>query len=125
MIVARSLLEPYLKQALARLYDQDRHLLTAGVNERSVTHRLAMYLQEFLPQWGVDCEYNRDGIKPKRAVLPVDRVTPDDLKARTVYPNIIVHRRGVIGPNVLCIELKIDADPGRSRLGHPEAARLS
>jgi hypothetical protein len=111
MSIARSILEPRVEAALNRLRDVDGYLLAAGVNERSVTHRLAMYLQESLPEWDVDCEYNRDGMKPKRAVLPVGRVNTDDLKARTVYPDIIVHRRGVAGPNILAVEVKIDATP--------------
>lgn len=100
-----------LEQALTRLCDVDAYLLRTGVNERSVTHRLGMYLQAELPLWDVDCEYNRAGLNPKRAVLPVTRVDTDDLKARTVYPDIIVHRRGPSGPNLLAIELKIDATP--------------
>jgi hypothetical protein len=69
-----------------------------------------MYLQEELWSWHVDCEYNRAGREPKKVVLPVSHVKTDELKARTVYPDIIVHRRGPQGPNVLAIELKVNAD---------------
>lgn len=109
MTALRSTLEPTVVAALARLRAHDDNLLSIGTNERAITHRLACYLQAALPAWDVDCEYNRDGREPKRAVLPLSRVATNELKARTVYPDIIVHKRGPLGPNLLVIELKVDA----------------
>jgi hypothetical protein len=92
-------------RALRRLLDSDSLLLEIDVNERSITHRLALYLQECLPQLHVDCEYNRDGIDPKRiqhlGLYPDD----EDTDAKTAFPDIIAHIRGT-RENYLVIELK-------------------
>ena len=55
-----------LEEAIKVVVEHDRHLLEVDVNERSITHRLAMYLQKALPECDVDAEYNRDQAKPKR-----------------------------------------------------------
>ena len=53
-------------RALQRFIDNDLYLLRINANERSLSHCLAIYLQEEFPAFNVDCEYNRDGIDPKR-----------------------------------------------------------
>jgi hypothetical protein len=99
--------------ALNRLLEADRDLFEIDANERSITHRLATYIQELLPDLHVDCEYNRDGINPKELHLP--ELNPDkaDSDAQTVYPDIIVHRRRT-NENYLVIETKKTS----SRIGH-------
>jgi hypothetical protein len=98
--------------ALRDLFERDHELLHRDVNERSITHKLACYLGNQFPDYDVDCEYNRDGLKPKRLRLFVNemgKLNPDDIDAVTVYPDIIVHRRGVSGAeggNLLVIEAK-------------------
>jgi hypothetical protein len=99
--------------------------LPKGVHERTLTHRLAIYIELVLMRssrvasdgrpWSVDCEYNRDGpddpkelmvLATKLAVgLTVEELIRCD-DARTVFPDIIVHRRGKDGPNLLVIEVK-------------------
>lgn len=92
-------------QAVNALLLHDRYLLEHDVNERSITHRLAIYLQEKFPDYHVDCEYNRLGDIPK--VLHSVRLNPDsaDSNAQTVFPDVIVHKRGT-ADNLLVIELK-------------------
>ena len=91
--------------ALNNLLAQDALLLKIDANERSIAYRLAMYLQVQLPDLHVDCEYNRDGIDPKRiqhlGLYPDD----EDTEARTAFPDIIAHKRGT-SENYLVIELK-------------------
>jgi hypothetical protein len=54
----------------------------------------------------VDSEYNRDRHHPKRLDLPHRyNVGSDDLDAKTVFPDIIVHRRGT-DQNIVVIEVK-------------------
>jgi hypothetical protein len=54
----------------------------------------------------VDCEYNRYDYESKWLdFYPLD-ARADDTEARTVFPDIIVHKRGPKGPNVLAIEAK-------------------
>ena len=55
-----------VSHALSELLFIDHDLLGIDANERSITFRFAMYLQQCFPGWTVDCEYNRDSIEPKR-----------------------------------------------------------
>lgn len=94
-----------LVSALRTLLARDSCLLEVDANERSITHRLAMYLQEEFPSFDVDCEYNRDNVEPKKighlGLYPDD----EDTEAKTVFPDIIVHKRGT-KDNHLVIEVK-------------------
>jgi hypothetical protein len=92
-------------QAIERLQEYDSYLLIRNVNERSITHHLAVYLQQEFPAWDVDVEYNRDGHDIKRLFVLPDAPS-DDTNAKTVYPDIIVHRRGTNKANLLVIEVK-------------------
>jgi hypothetical protein len=94
-----------LVAALEKLLSQDAILLRLDANERSIAYRLAMYLQEQFPKQHVDCEYNRDGVDPKR--IQHLGLTPDDqdTEAKTVFPDIIVHERDTKS-NYLVIEIK-------------------
>jgi hypothetical protein len=91
--------------ALAELLRCDSYLLESDVNERSITHRLATYLQSQFPDWHVDCEYNRNHDDVKRLELAERQTTDVSLVAVTVYPDIIVHRRDT-DENLLVIEMK-------------------
>jgi len=82
---------------IRQLLKNDHHLLEIGANERSISHKLAEYLQQHFPDWHVDCEYNRHGIQIKK------------LGEERVYPDIIVHLRNTPF-NLLVIELKCSND---------------
>jgi hypothetical protein len=102
--------ERRVRIALGKLITKDRFLLENYVNERSITHKLAEYLQAEFPLWNIDCEYNRVGTEEVIKVLHglpscMGRVDTDDTQARTVYPDIIVHKRGKT-QNLLVIEAK-------------------
>ncbi len=91
--------------ALNCLLQKDGYLLEVDANERSISHRFAMYLQEQLPDYHIDCEYNRDGVEPKR-IGHLD-LHPDieDTDGKTVFPDIIAHTRNT-KKNYLVIEIK-------------------
>src|SRR5690606_20852317 len=91
--------------ALAALLEQDRHLLQVDANERAITYRFAIYLQEQMPAWHIDCEYNRNAAEPKQ-LRHLD-LKPDskDVEERTVFPDVIAHHRGT-DENYLVIEFK-------------------
>jgi hypothetical protein len=91
--------------AVEALFRDDGYLLTADANERSISHCLAVHLVREFPDWHVDCEYNRDGHEPKRLRLPPEPTNSDETDAVTVYPDVIVHRRGD-ARNLLAIEIK-------------------
>jgi len=71
-----------------------------------MTHKFAEYLQAEFPDFSVDCEFNRKGTLPKELYVTIESVvSEDDLDARTVFPDIIVHHRGQRA-NLLVIEAK-------------------
>ncbi|PLY03489.1 MAG: hypothetical protein C0622_04300 [Desulfuromonas sp.] len=96
--------------ALATLLRADSDLLVFDVNERSITHRLAVYLERHFPGWNVDCEYNRDFEDPKRMDLQRRNIDSADTQATTVFPDIIVHKRGT-DQNLVVIEMKKSSNP--------------
>lgn len=94
-----------IAQALEALLRFDAHLLRVDANERSLTHRVGMYLQEAFRAWDVDCEYNRKGGDPKRLELDDVRTNVTDTDGKTVYPDVIVHHRDT-DDNHLVLEFK-------------------
>lgn len=101
--------------ALERVKNDDRELLRNNVNERSITHQLAVYLDdEISGEWDVDVEYNRFGVGDVSKKVSMDHlkskipddVDPEDLDAKTVYPDVIVHNRGEPYENLLVVEAK-------------------
>lgn len=101
-----------VENALRNVADNDQHLLEYDLGERCIASRLAMYLQMEFPEYCVDVEYNRDGAVPKRLGLPdaCANYRNKDGEALAV-PDVIVHRRGPRGPNVLVLELKKTTNP--------------
>jgi DNA-directed RNA polymerase specialized sigma54-like protein len=98
--------------ALNRLRSQDSFLIEANTNERTISHKLAEYLQEEFPDWDVDCEYNRHMDDIKKVELPKNGASWNDTEARTVFPDIIVHKRNTDKSNLLVIEVKKASNPG-------------
>jgi hypothetical protein len=84
-----------------------KELISIDVNERSITHHLANCFAELLPQYDVDCEYNRmSGDLPKRIHWSGEPAKRNDIEAKTVFPDIIAHKRGHNDSNLLVIEVK-------------------
>lgn len=96
-----------LRAAADKLQAADEHLLKHDLSERCIAAQLAMYLQAEFSELSVDVEYNRIGARPKMLELPEECA---NYKARNgealVVPDVIVHKRGAEGPNVLVLELK-------------------
>lgn len=99
-------IENKVLRAINRLKQDDFYLLENNLNECSINHKLAWHLQIEFPEWHVDCEYNKQWEKIKELDLPKDKIDWTDTESKTVYPDIIVHRRGGNGPNLLAIEVK-------------------
>lgn len=116
-------LKEALDEATEDLKKNDEPLLMHNVNERSITHKLAEYLQKHLPEYNVDCEYNRNtdqgSKKIKRLSLKLEEIIEESgvgIKSKiinnseyyetSVYPDIIVHKRGENHNNLLIIEVK-------------------
>jgi len=96
--------------AIVKLLKFDHYLLKNDINERTISHKLACYLSDELPpDWDIDSEYNRNHDNVKRLNLNVERVTKNDTSGKTVFPDIIVHKRDT-DENLLVIEIKKNAN---------------
>ncbi len=91
--------------AICMLYQHDSELLDVNESERSITHKLAEHLSGEFSSWHVDCEYNRRGSDVKRLSFDFGKLEPCDLEAKTVFPDIIVHRRRT-DQNLIVMEVK-------------------
>lgn len=103
-----------IENAWSDLIKEDDQLLMKDVNERSITHKFAEHLKSQFPTWHIDCEYNRDGIDPKKVQIESRSMSSDDLKAETVYPDIVIHERCTTN-NLVAIETKKDKNSSDQR----------
>jgi len=93
-----------LVAALRQFYADETWLLEHDLGERTLTHRLAVYLEKQFPGWQVDCDYDRLGERTLR--LPHGTiVSTDDHLAKSIYPDIVVHQRDIPN-NLLAIEVR-------------------
>lgn len=121
-------------EAKRLLLHNDQFLLEDDLNERTISHKFAEYLQRQFPDWDVDCEYNRvprdshyshyyhdleeKFIKKKLGTRKdfssdaQNNVTYIDTNGRTVYPDIIIHHRNT-DDNLLVIEIKKSSRPDK------------
>lgn len=122
-------------QALDRLVAEQPALLDLEVTERALSHYLAQYVAALVPAgYDVDVEYNRHFANPKRLNLPPRQALDRELRATTVFPDILVHKRNTDAENLLVLELKkpgesLDYDElklraFRNELGYPHTAHV-
>ncbi len=96
-----------LNKSIDLLVQHDSILLEVDVTERALSHQLARYMAfNVQPPLSVDCEYNRHAYDPKRLELPHRDASESDIRARTVFPDIIVHERQSDDQNLLVVEVK-------------------
>ena len=81
-------LEMCLRRAIDILHTRDEKLFSVKASEWAVAHRLAIYLEQEIPGWDVDCEYNKQG---QGDVLDT-KVSAINTK-RNSRPDIILHHR--------------------------------
>lgn len=101
----KELVETAINESIDQLLRSDSELLYIDANERSISHRLALYIEPFFHGWNVDCEFNRNHDDPKRLDIQRRNIRSDDVQATTVFPDIIVHRRGT-DQNLMVVEMK-------------------
>ena len=90
--------------ALREFYAQEGFLFEKDLGERTLTHRFAVHLERQFSGWAVDCDYDRLGERTLR--LPHGTiVSTDDHLAKSIYPDVVVHRREVPS-NLLAIEIR-------------------
>lgn len=111
-----------IKSALEEVLKNDAYLLKININERTIAHKLATYLQCEFPDYDVDCEYNRNvlqddykkyilGLEEKLRVLGLlkkekDKTIDEEIIKHLVYPDIIIHTRDDATRNLCIIEIK-------------------
>lgn len=129
---------------MEQLISVDDYLLKNDLNERTICHRLAVYLEQLYPDYHVDIEYNRDHepvkdfdkqefinklIKEYRLSNKYDKNDVKELvekqieegSTRRVLPDIIVHRRGT-DDNKVVLEIKKSNNLGDD--GEKDKAKL-
>src|ERR1700680_617333 len=90
--------------ALQEFYAREAFLFEKDLGERTLAHRLAVHLEKQFCGWEGDCDSNRLGERTLR--LPHGTiVSTDDALGKSVYPDIVVHQRGVPN-NLLAIEVR-------------------
>jgi hypothetical protein len=90
--------------ALRKFYEQERVLFDEDLGERTITHRFAVCLEKQFSGWAVDCDYDRLGERTLR--LPRGSiVSTDDHLGKSIYPDIVVHRREIPN-NLLAVEIR-------------------
>jgi hypothetical protein len=93
-----------LVAALQEFYAQEAFILEKDLGERTLTHRLAVYMEKHYPGWQVDCDYNRLGERTLR--LPHGTiVSTDDTLGKSIFPDIVVHQRAIPN-NLLAVEVR-------------------
>lgn len=96
-----------VRAAIERLIAEQPELLSLDVSERSLTHHLANYIAASVGDGlNVDIEYNRHHSDPKRLKLSHRRSTDHELRATTVFPDIVVHQRDSDRRNMIVLEVK-------------------
>jgi hypothetical protein len=105
-----------LDLALDEFLLNDWHLLLHNISERSITHKIAEYLAPKFHDFKVDCEYNGDIDMPfpyrkqlfitEEEMIEIARQKIREDETYSVYPDIIVHSRGLNTNNHLIIEVK-------------------
>ena len=93
-----------LVAALQEFFAHEGFLMERDLGERTLTHRLAVYVEKQFSGWEVDCDYDRLGDRTMR--LPHGSiVSTDDHYGKSVYPDIVVHQREIPN-NLLAIEVR-------------------
>jgi hypothetical protein len=99
----RAELEKVVK-AIEAFYAREGVLFDKDLGERTLTHRMAVHLERQFDGWEVDCDYNRLGERLLK--LPHGTiVSTDDELGKSIFPDIVVHRRAV-PENLLAVEVR-------------------
>lgn len=103
--------ELFVKTMLLFL-EKESFILENNLNERTISHKLAEYFQSAFSNYDVDCEYNRmrsktvdEGYIAKALNLSLE-ASDACANETTVFPDIVVHKRGNNDDNYLIIEVK-------------------
>lgn len=98
MVPDEYIIEEIINAVCFKLYEHNYRLIDEKANERTIVGGyLVPYLKPRFPGWAVDPEYNREG---------ADRDSKTDVEGNLLLPDIIIHKPGPDGPNLVAIEVK-------------------
>jgi len=95
-----------IENSIAKLHQNDAVLLSIDVNERTISHKLAEYIQSEFLDYSVDCEYNRHIDSTKILDIPRNSINWMDIDAKTIFPDIVIHEMLSDENNLLVVEIK-------------------
>lgn len=97
--MAKEEIEKAINEACSFLYRDAKHLLDEGANERDIVSYIVPLLRGKYCEYQVDSEYNREGAIGHR-------IPKTDSDGNRIIPDIVVHKHGPEGQNLVAIEVK-------------------
>ncbi len=96
-------LQKHVLNGVRIFYRRDRRLFDLNADEWTIAHRLAVYLEQEISGWHVDCEYNTQA---RRGNTKTNAST--GRRTQRTRPDIILHHRGNLlrRHNLLIVEIK-------------------
>jgi len=97
-----------IKKALLEFIEKDKKdLYTVDIYEPTLSHRIAVYLEELFSEYYIDCEYNKHLSKNKTISNNKNIISSETGKKRNIRPDIIIHKeRGKDTENLVIFEIK-------------------
>lgn len=91
-----SIIKVKIREALKLFIAKDKQtLLRVDIYEPTISHRIAVYLEELFPEFDIDCEYNKTLLGKKK-----------DMNGKVIRPDIIIHTRMTNETNSVIAEIK-------------------
>ena len=91
-----SIIKGKIREALKLLVAKDKQvLLRVDIYEPTISHRIAVYLEDLFPGFDIDCEYNKNLLGDKK-----------DVNGKKIRPDIIIHKRMTNETNCVMMEVK-------------------
>lgn len=85
-----------IREALKLFIAKDKQgLLHVDIYEPTISHRIAVYLEDLFPGFDIDCEYNKTLLGKKK-----------DMNGKKIRPDIIIHKRMTNEANNVILEIK-------------------
>jgi len=85
-----------IREALKLFIAKDKQaLLAVDIYEPTISHRIAVYLEDLFPGFDIDCEYNKTLLGKKK-----------DMNGKKIRPDIIIHTRMTNEVNSVITEIK-------------------
>ena len=85
-----------IREALNLFIAKDKQtLLHVDIYEPTISHRIAVYLEDLFPGFDIDCEYNKTLLGKKK-----------DMNGKKIRPDIIIHTRMTNEANSVIVEVK-------------------